>query len=211
MDDNTDDLEYLAYVKSLGEDNENDNEPETNIEEIFTVDEWDRALDNEPIVLDISQRERDNEETARPLEETLRRYCCYINEEFGLTYQDLSHIRNFKKHKGERVPDFLIHDMAVLEAKNWLCKRYKFAMKEANNQVLRRFKQYPRDLKKVLVVGRPRWFSGVKEYLESKGVYIIELGFVVVDGNKDMAYDIIKGELDQILSLPYIAYQPKDV
>ena len=191
----------------LREYEEND---ETDIAEIFEPEEWERVLNNEPIVIEISDREKENEEIGRPLEEVLRRYCDYY-QNFGLTYEDLSHIRNFKRHKGERMPDFLIHDIAVLEAKNWGCVNYKFAMKEANNQVLRRFNRYTKDLKRVLVVGRPRWYSGVKEYLESKGVYVIQLGFVVVDENKDRAYDIIKRDLDQILGLPYLLCQPKDV
>jgi hypothetical protein len=210
MDDNTDDLEYLAYVKSLPKDNGQANETETDIEEVFTVEEWERALNKEPVISDISEREKENEEIARPLEETLKRYCDYIAKEFGLTYQNLTHIRNFKRHKGEHVPDFLIHDIAAVELKNWACRNYKVAIKEANNQVLNKFKRYPRDFKRVLVIARPRWYNGVREYLESKGVYVIELGFVVVDENKNRAYNIIKEKLDEILYLPYIAYQPKD-
>jgi hypothetical protein len=184
---------------------------ETDTTEVFKPEEWEKIQNNESDPFsDISEKEKDNEKIARPLEETLRRYCEY-NLEYGLTYRDLTHIRNFKRHKGQRVPDFVIYELAVLEAKNWSCEKYMFAMKEANSQVLRRFKLYSRDLRRILIIGRPRWLKGVKEYLESKGVYIIVIGFVVTDENKDRAYNIIKDELDQLLYLPYLLCQPRDV
>ena len=147
---------------------------------------------------DISSKELSNEEKAKPLEKAIRIYLGNIELYYGIVSQDLTRIRNFKRHKGERVPDFLVFEHAVIEAKNW-DNTYVISQTNVKEAVLDRFAKYAEDLKRILIIANPNWGEGVKEYLIKNRVQIIELGFVVTSDNWVDACERIETELDEML------------
>jgi hypothetical protein len=152
-----------------------------------------------------SFRALSNTEKGMPLEAVIREYCISNELEYGIDYMDLTNVRNFKGRKGTHELDFLVINVAAIEAKNWDCyggKGYVIAIKDIDNQIIPKFSSYPRYAIKIVVISNPNWYKGAKEYLLQKGIHVIELAFVVTDDRetKDKAYEIIKAEMDKIIN-----------
>ncbi len=82
----------------------------------------------------------------------------------------MTSVRNFKKKKTKKdhEVDFLIDDLAAIEAKNWDCfsgKGYDVTTRDMRNQVFLKFGKYP-GFKRILIIGKPNW-NGGKEYSNS--------------------------------------------
>jgi hypothetical protein len=145
---------------------------------------------------------RCNLEQAIVLEKVVRTFLIISDIDLDII-RDCTNIRNFKGHKGEHEPDFVIHNLAVIETKNWDCyarKGYTISMNNANKEILSRFAKYPKTYKRILVIANPRWGKDVKEYLVNNGVNIIQLDFLATEENwfKE-AYDIVEEGLNKLI------------
>jgi hypothetical protein len=160
---------------------------------------------------------RMNVEDAKPLEKAVRVYCSLLGDNDNIEYVDLSKKRNFKKHKGEHIPDFLLYnysakqpELAAIEVKNYNCfrgKGYSISKTNAGIEILDRFCNYP-NFKKILVIAHPRWGEDVREYLIENGVHIIELGFFVTEDNWVDACLIVEEEINTLLFPSEIDREP---
>jgi hypothetical protein len=183
---------------------ENSEEPEVDEEE-NDVDFLNELLYGEEIENE-NETEESKVQRSKPLEDAIRWYCIISKFQYGIQYLDLSNIRNFKNRKGQREVDFVIEDIAAIEAKNWDCihRKYSVSMSKINGEIMPRFKKYPNIPKKILIISDPIWPPGTKEYLKKEGIDIIELGFMVTYDEQIFfrAFDIIKSNLDNLLSIP---------
>jgi hypothetical protein len=194
------------------EDNNLDGEPneeETDIIEIFTVEELEEYYYHRPASIPFCQLS--NSQKGLPLEKVIRRYCNCNKLKFGIQFKDLARNKNHKKRRGILDVDFVINDLAAIEVKNWDCfggKQYVVLQRDLNNQVLNKFSKYS-NLKKILIIANPWWERDAVRYLMKKKVDVITLGFQVTFDTAVMetAFWKIKPELDTLLYINYLNFQ----
>jgi hypothetical protein len=149
---------------------------------------------------------RCNLEQAESLEKAFMTFCSLLVIDCNFEVVNLTNKNNFKGHKGEHTPDFLIYcyngkmlelELAV-ELKNYDYSRgYTTSITNAEEQILSRFSNYAR-FKKMLIITNPGWGRGAKEYLVDKGVNIIELNYLVTEENWIDACIKIEAEVSKI-------------
>jgi len=143
-------------------------------------------------------------EKGRLLELVFLMLCLFLKNKLGCSYSDRTYA-DHKKDKGKHVIDFELNTILV-ELKNWYCyteNGYTIEKRDVDNQILPKFEGYPKHMLKLLVIAKPKWGKGVKKYLASKGVIIIELGFQVRNNSYDMmkAYWLLRKEIARKLGL----------
>jgi hypothetical protein len=146
---------------------------------------------------------------GKPLELVMDELHDYYQQRFGsrFQYKDLTSEHKSTNHKGDTIPDYLMENLAVVEElKNWEFykgKGYEISKRDIDNQILPRFSKYPAHFRKILVIANPKWEKGAKAYLQSFGVFVIEIGFQVTFDLKVMekAKRIIKAQMDALFGL----------
>jgi len=184
-------------------------ETETDIDEIFNPEEQEKYIYNKFETVPFSKLSKSQK--AIPLERVIRRYCVSNQLKYDIQFRDLAKNKNHKKSKGSCDVDFIINDLAVIEAKNWDCfggSQYVVTKRDLNNQVFNKFAKYS-DLKKILVIANPWWERGALKYLIDKRAEVIEVGFQVTFDIAVMASAFwkIKPELDRLLYIQYFQFQ----
>lgn len=128
--------------------------------------------------------------------------------DIGADYIDLTPHNNFKNSTEHHEADFLIPQFNnVTENKNWDCynhKGYTVTMYKAKTQILSRFLPYMHCKNKTLIIAKPKWDKGVKQWLMACGIKVIELGYQVDYTNFKQAYQYIKRQL--LTSFGYLVY-----
>lgn len=159
-----------------------------------------RTLEDKVECEHISPKRLSNEKKSEHLNNAIRRYLKQLESERNIQSYDSTRIRNFKGRKGEHVADFIVGDIAVIEAKNWDCPgKYYISNYNVKTEITDRFTDYPRHLKRILIIADPVWCDGVRENLLKEGVHIIEIGFLVTDTNQLDASRIIRARMNRIL------------
>jgi len=125
-------------------------------------------------------------------------------KELNIPFKPLYKIFNFKNKTGSQKADFLINNLILLEAKNWMCMNYWVGTGKAYREIVERFIDVNNpefgNIKKILVISRPEWREGAKSYLESNGILVIELGYFVDENTWEKTVD----DLKQVFSNPDI-------
>lgn len=164
-----------------------------------------KTIKDEENCENISPDRISNEKKSEPLNIAIRRYLFNLEKKYNIKCKDLTRVRNFKGRKGEHVADFLVDDIAVIEAKNWDCPGkydshgYTISNYNAKTEIIDRFTNYPKHLQRILIIADPVWCEGVKENLLKKGIHIIELGFLVTNDNIIVASEIIEAQMNNLL------------
>lgn len=139
-----------------------------------------------------SSRLLNNVEKGRFLEDPTRDAL----ERMACPFLDFSHVYNFLGSE-KCVPEF-VTPQHLVEAKNWNCKKYYIGMNKAVHEINERAINFPHK-QKILIISKPKWRKGIKEYLLSCGWTIIELGYVVMKRNQSKARSDIMRALRPLL------------
>jgi hypothetical protein len=176
-------------------------------------DDWDLSKEELEILEEVNHgKEIYNEDEESPvkkglpLETVIDCYCTVNKFLYDIPYTDVSGIRNFKNRKGQHEADFVINQAHVIEAKDWDCigRGYRVTKNKIDREILPRYEKYPvGQFIRILIIAYPSWAEGAKEYLLSKVIFPIELGFFVTNQEPVFckAYSIIKNAMDKILGL----------
>jgi hypothetical protein len=134
---------------------------------------------------------------GKPLEFALRKTLKKVH----VSFEDFTEIFNFLADR-KCVPDFTtLSDL--IEAKDWDCEHWKrksIGIGIAKKEIDERSINFP-DLHRILVITKPKWDPGVKEYLIQKGWTIIDLNFVVTWQNVKTAISKLRQLLRPLLRL----------
>jgi hypothetical protein len=154
--------------------------------------------------IDDSFRNLNTSEKSKPLEQIGKDMAKSYKEKQGFEFSDLTNKFNAKENHENHFPDIVIKDKAVIELKNWNChteRGYIISLHNAIEEILSRFKFYMDYELKILVIGDAVWGENAKEYLEAKGITIIELGYQVTNDKKlvNKAYAYVKSKIDKLL------------
>lgn len=157
-----------------------------------------RTMIEERIIIDTTNGlESKKIESNKKKEEHLNKATRKAFQRLNLKNIELTQNNNFKNKLEHHTADFLIQRFIALENKNWDCYNYRgytVTKNKADSQILSRFDPYDVPCK-VLIIGKPKWGKGVKEYVESKDIHIIELGFQVNSKSIKEATQIIYRQL----------------
>jgi len=108
-----------------------------------------------------------------------------------IAVEDFTSIFNFLSPNGKHVPDFVAANH-LAEGKNWWCNKYSIDFNKAEHEIEERAANFPH-LLKILVIAKPKWLHGVKEWLIAKGWTIVELGYEVTPSTQRKAIkDIVE-------------------
>ena len=114
-----------------------------------------------------------NQKKSRPLEMAVATYCVRLFTKYRLDFKNLTYKHNFKNSVEHHTADFTINSKMVIECKQWDCVTYTITMEMATEEILSRFQPFVSYPHKVLVISKPKWGLGVKEFLEANGTYVL--------------------------------------